>query len=160
MIPKRNNITLADSHIAKDITRTHPSQHSWVYRATKELEILTAKLVSSSTELWTPAPNLSLLLNIYPPNTRKYPLLCYIVPRAMPSLLVLFRVCKEENQPLRSVYEVPSHNRFIKLVRPHFHFQFNIDQSTNAYTTIYTIYGLRKTVWQQNELLRWVKTTP
>ena len=46
MIPTRIKGTLADSHIAKDTTRTHPSQHSWVYQAAKELERLTAKLVS------------------------------------------------------------------------------------------------------------------
>ena len=33
--------------------------------------------------------------NIYTPNTRKQPLLCSIVPRAIPSLPVLFRVCIE-----------------------------------------------------------------
>ena len=52
--------------------------------------------------------------NTYTPNTRKHPLLCSIVPQAIPSLPVLFRVWKEENQPSRLVCEVPSHNRFIK----------------------------------------------
>ena len=33
MIPLRNKETLEDSHIAKDTTRTHPIQHSWVYQA-------------------------------------------------------------------------------------------------------------------------------
>ena len=59
MIPTRNKGTLADSHIGKDITRTQPSQHSWVYQAAKELERLTTKLVSSTPKLWTPAPDLS-----------------------------------------------------------------------------------------------------
>ena len=131
-----------------------------VYQATNEMDRLTTKLVSASTKLWTPAPKMAWLLNINPPNTRKHPLLFYIVPRVMPSLPVLFRVCKEEKQSPRSVCEVPSHTRFINLVRSHFHSQFDSVKSTNAYTTMYTIYGLRKIVWKQNELLRWVKTTP
>ena len=32
MIPRRNKGTLIDSHIAKDTTKTQPSQHSWVYQ--------------------------------------------------------------------------------------------------------------------------------
>ena len=153
----RNSRRLTHS---KGYHKIQPSQHSWVYQATKEMERLTTNLVSSSTELWTPTPNLSWILNIYPPNTRKHPLLCYTVPQAMPSLPVLFRVCKEENHPPRSIYEVPSHTRFIKFFKPHFHSHLNTYQSTNAYTTIYTIFGLRRTVRQQNELPRWVKTTP
>ena len=62
MIPIRNKGTLADSQIAKDITRNQPSQHSWVYQDAKEVERLSSKLVSSTTELWTPAPDLSWLL--------------------------------------------------------------------------------------------------
>ena len=49
MILKRNKGTLQDSHIAKDTTKTHPSQHSWVYQVGKELERLTTKLVSSTS---------------------------------------------------------------------------------------------------------------
>ena len=59
MIPTRNKGTLVDSHIAKDITRTQPSQHGWVYQATKELERLTAKPVSSTPDLWPPALDLA-----------------------------------------------------------------------------------------------------
>jgi len=59
MVPTRNKGTLADSHIAKDTTKYQPSQQSWVDRAAKELERLTAKLVSSTTELSTSAPDLS-----------------------------------------------------------------------------------------------------
>ena len=123
------------AHMQPRIHKIQPSQHKWVYQAANEMDRLTAKLVSSSTELWTLAPNLAWLLNIYPPNTRKHPLLCYTVPQAMPSLLVLFKVCKEENNPPRFVCEVPSHTRFTKLVRPHFQSQFNTNQTTNAYTT-------------------------
>jgi len=59
MVPTRNKGTLAYSHIAKDTTKTQPSQQSWVYRAAKELERLTDKLVSSTTEPSTPTPDLS-----------------------------------------------------------------------------------------------------
>ena len=38
----------------------------------------------------------------------------------MPSHSVLFRVCKEEIHPPRSIYEVPSHTRFIKLFQTPF----------------------------------------
>ena len=118
MIPTRNKGTLAGSHIAKGVSKFSQAKQSWVYQDGKEQERLTAKLVSSSMELWTPTPNLSWLLNIYSPNTRKHPFLYYTVPWAMPFLPMLFRVCKEENHPPRSVYEVPSHTRFIKLFRP------------------------------------------
>jgi len=59
MVSTRNKGTLADSHIAKDTTKSQPSQQSWVYRAAKELERLTNKLVSSTTEPSTPTPDLS-----------------------------------------------------------------------------------------------------
>ena len=110
------------------------------------MERLTAKLVSSFKELLAHAPSLSWLLNIYPANIRKHPLLCYTVPRFMPSLPVLFRVCKEENQPPRSVCEVPSHTRFIKLAYNLFPLpnQF-IPNPKDAYTTI-TVLGMDKNV--------------
>ena len=73
MIPTRNKGTLTYSHIAKGISKFIQAKQSWVYRDAKELEGMTAKLVSSSTELWTPTSNLSWLLNIYPPNTRSLP---------------------------------------------------------------------------------------
>ena len=112
MIPTRNKGTLADSHIAKDITRTHPSPHSWVYQDAKELETLTAKLVRSTTKLWTPILDITWLLKHLHTQHKEHPLLCYMVPQAMPSLQVLFRVCKEENQPPRSLCEIPSHTSF------------------------------------------------
>ena len=58
---------------------------------------------SSTTELWTLAPYLAWLLKHLHTQHKEHPLLCYTVPQAMPSLLVLFRVCKEENHPRRSV---------------------------------------------------------
>ena len=78
---------------------TEMSKHSWVYQDAKEMERLTAKLVISSKELWAPTPNLSWLLNIYPPNTRKHPLLCDIVPRVIRSLLVLLGVQRRKQTP-------------------------------------------------------------
>ena len=59
MIPTRNKETLVDSHIAKDMSKFSQSKHSWVYEAIKELERLTANLVSSTTKLWTPASDLA-----------------------------------------------------------------------------------------------------
>ena len=59
----------------------------------------------------------------------KHPLLYYTVPQAMPSLPVLFRVCKEENQPSRLVCEVPSHPRFIKQVQTPFPFPKSVQMS-------------------------------
>ena len=49
-----------------------------------------------------------------PPNTRKHPLIYYAIPRAMPSLLVLFMGCKEEIHPYSSVCEAFAHTRFVK----------------------------------------------
>ena len=83
-------------HLDK-IHMRHSQANRWVYQDTKEVERLTAKVVSSIREIWTPTLDLALILNIFTPNIRKHPLLCYIVPQAMPSLLVLFRVCKEDN---------------------------------------------------------------
>ena len=55
------------------------------------------KLMRSAIDLWVPPQYLSWLglNNTYTPNTRKCSLLCYTVPHAIPSLLVLFRVCIE-----------------------------------------------------------------
>ena len=56
------------------------------------------KLVSSTIELWIALQDLSWLglNNTYTPNTRKYSLLYYRVPQAIPSLLVFAQVCIEE----------------------------------------------------------------
>ena len=97
MIPTRNKGRLACSHIVKGISKFIQAKHSWVYQATREVEGWIAKLLISIIKLWTPAPDLAWLLNIYTPITRKHPLLYYTVPQAMPSIPVLFRVCKEEN---------------------------------------------------------------
>ena len=51
IILTRNKGTLPDSHIAKDTTKTQPSQQSWVYQAAEELEKMTPKIVSTTTEL-------------------------------------------------------------------------------------------------------------
>ena len=59
MIPTRNKGTLADSHIANDTTKNQPRQHCWVYQAAKEMKMMTAKIVSSTPELWTPTPDLA-----------------------------------------------------------------------------------------------------
>ena len=50
------------SHMANAQQDTTKPITSWVYQAAKELERLTAKLVSSTTELWTPTPGLASLL--------------------------------------------------------------------------------------------------
>ena len=108
------------------------------------MERPTAKLVSSILDLWTPTMDLAWLLNIYRPNTRKHPLLYYTVPQAMPSLPVLFRVCKEENQPSRLVCEVPSHTRFIKQFRTPFPFPKLVHMSNKDVHTTISVLGLTK----------------
>ena len=76
---------------------------------------MAAKLVRSFLELWTPAPGLAgVLKHPHTPNMRKYPLIFYTVPRAMPPLLVLSRGCKEEIHPSSSVCEAPAHARIVK----------------------------------------------
>ena len=92
--------------------------------------------MSSIQELWTPAPELAWLLkHPHAPNTRKHPLLCYTVPRAMPSLLVLFRGCKEEIQPSSSVCEAPSHTRFVKQAQTPFPHPEIAQRQTNSVHT-------------------------
>ena len=101
MIPIRNNGTLEGSHVAKDISKLSQAKTTFGFiRIPRRWESWTAKLVSSTIELWHLHQIWLSFENIYTPNTRKHPLLCYTVPRAMPSLPVLFTVCKEENQPL------------------------------------------------------------
>ena len=48
----------SDLHLAK-IHMRYIQANRWVYWAAKEVERLTAKLVSSILELWTPTPDLS-----------------------------------------------------------------------------------------------------
>ena len=59
MIPTRNKGTLAGSHIAKGISKFSQAKQSWVYQDAREVERLNAKLVRSTIELWTPAPDLA-----------------------------------------------------------------------------------------------------
>ena len=40
MIPTRNKVTLEGSYIAKGISKFIQAKHSWVYKATKDLERL------------------------------------------------------------------------------------------------------------------------
>ena len=61
------------------------------------MERLTAKLVSSTTELQTPTPDLAWLLKHLHTQHKENPLLYYTVPQVIPSIPVLFKVCKEEN---------------------------------------------------------------
>ena len=57
MIPTRNKGTLAGSHIAKDISKFSQAKTTFGFiKLPRRWEAWTAKLVSSTTELWTPAP--------------------------------------------------------------------------------------------------------
>ena len=59
MIPTRNKGTLADSHIAKDTSKFSQVKLQFGFiRLLKSWKGLIAKLVSSTTELWTPALDL------------------------------------------------------------------------------------------------------
>ena len=77
----------------------------------------------------------------------------------MPSHSVILKVCKEENQPPRSICEVPSHTRFIKLVRLHFPSQTNSRQTTVTYTTIASSGHDEKWLGSQKRICRWGKAT-
>ena len=85
----------------------------------------------------------SLTSKHYTHNTGKHPLLCYIVPQAMPSFPILFRVCKEDNQPSRLVYKVPSHTRFIKQVHTPFPFPKSIHMSNEDVHTVISILEIK-----------------
>ena len=105
----------------------------------QELERLDSKLVSSIQELRKPAQELSWLLrHPHTPNTRKHPLLFYVVPRAMPSIPVLFRGCREESQPSSFVCEAHAHTRFIKHTQAPFQSQTVQRPTTTEYTTIHS----------------------
>ena len=62
----------------------------------------------------------------------------------MPSLPVLSRVRKEENQTSRLVYEVPSHTRFIKQVQTPFLFPKSVHMSNKDVHTKILVLGLTK----------------
>ena len=62
----------------------------------------------------------------------------------MPSLSVLFRVCKEENQPSRLVCEVPSHTRFIKQFQTAFPLPKSVQMSNEDVHTVILDLGLTK----------------
>ena len=64
----------------------------------------------------------------------------------MPSLPVLFRVCKEENQPPRYVCDIPSHTRFINLVISHFHSQISSDQSNRGIHSNCKLWAWKKNI--------------
>ena len=121
---------------------SHPS--SWVYQAVREVERLTAKLVNSTPELWTPTSDLAWFVKNYTPNKRKHSLLYYTVPHAMASLPMLFRVCKEENQPSRLICEVPSHTRFIQQVQTPFSFPKLVQMSSEDVHTTISVLRLTK----------------
>ena len=79
-------------------------------RPSRSWERINAKLVSSFTEPRKPTLELAWLLrHPHTPNTRNQSLLCYTVPQALHSLLVLFRGDGEEGQPSSSVCVVSSH---------------------------------------------------
>ena len=72
--------------------------HNWVYHAAKEVgrknykaSELNHRAMDTSKRSIQPG-----LHNNYTPNTRKYPIHCYIVPQAIPSILVFSKVCIEE----------------------------------------------------------------
>ena len=143
MIPTRNKGTLAGSQKAKGISKFSQSKHNWVYQDVREVEGWIAKIVSLITELWTLAPDLAWLLNIYTPNTRKHPLLCYATHSL--KLCLPFqcysRCAKKKTNLSRSVYEVPSYTRFIKLVQTQFLSQPVQIKEKYAHTSRYKIMG-------------------
>ena len=57
---------------------------------------------------------------------------------------MLFKVCKEENQPSRLVYEVPSHTMFIKKVETPFPFPKLVQMSIEDVHTTISVLGLTK----------------
>ena len=58
MISTRNYGTTG-SHIAKNTSKLSQAKHSWVYQAAKVVEMRIAKLMSSTTKLWTPTQDLA-----------------------------------------------------------------------------------------------------
>ena len=60
MIPTRNKGTLADSHIAKDISKFSQDKLQFGFiKLLRRWKGLIAKLVSSTIELWTHVPYLA-----------------------------------------------------------------------------------------------------
>ena len=63
MIPTRSKGTLAGSHIAKDISKFSQAKIAFGFiMLLRRWKAWTTKLVSSTTELWTPAPDIAWLL--------------------------------------------------------------------------------------------------
>ena len=81
---------------------------------------MTAKLVSSTPELWTPAPDLSWLLkHLHTQHKEASPSLLHSPSDYAFPFSAILGVLRRNPAP-RSVYEVPSHTRFIKLVQTPF----------------------------------------
>ena len=122
MIPTRKKGTTTDSHISIYTSKLSQAKNSWVYQARREMEGWIAKLVSSTTELWTPTQDLAWISQHQHTQHKE----------ASPSMLhsplgyafhsnSLQGVQRRKTIPSWSICEVPSYTRFIKLVQIQFH---------------------------------------
>ena len=91
-LPSQANIRLG-------LSRCQPSQTTFGFiRLLRQWKVRMAKVVAHSRARDTSTRSIwPGIHNTYTTTTRKHPLLCYTVPWAMPSLLVLFRVCIEDS---------------------------------------------------------------
>ena len=120
MIPTRNKGTVAGSHIAIKIK---PSQSIvGLIRLPRRWEAWTAKLVSSTTELWTPALDRAWLLkHLHTQHKEASPSLLHSPSGYAFHSIVVQGVQRRKTSPSRSICEDPSYTRFIKLVQTQFH---------------------------------------
>ena len=145
MIPIRNKGTLAGSHIAKDISKFIQAKTFGFIKLIRRRKAWTSKLVSSTTEPWTPALDLAWLLkHIHTQHKEASPSLLHSPSGyAFPSS-ALQGVKRRKPSPLDLSMRFPSYTRFIKLVQTQFH--SNLVQTKAKRCTHNTIrfLGLRK----------------
>ena len=146
MIPTRNKGTLAGSHIAKDISKFSQAKIAFGFiRLLRRRKSWTTKLVSSTTELWTPAPDIAWLLkHLHTQHKEASPSLLHSTSdNAFPSS-ALQGVQRRKPTPLDLFLRFPSYTRFIKLVQTQFHSNSVQTKAKRCTPNTIRFLGLRK----------------
>ena len=107
------------THSQRHIKIQPRKNYIWVYQATKEVEGWIAKIVSSTTELWTHAPDRDWILkHLHTQHKEAPPSLLHRPSVYAFPFSALQDVQETITNPSWSLCVVPFYNRFVKLVPP------------------------------------------